>query len=194
VAVALTLVRTKQIRLLFPNNSDGQYRLYVIFVPFSGTWDWFFLATFCLQLVSFLIRRVTSLVILYCLVLQQRPMNTCFCSWRASCHDALSKRDADTVFPHYSSSPPPPLTATDLGQMPSDVDRSGVCRIIEGAVRRDSVEPLFHYVCDLGGVVPPALMILLTDNNRKYPNHLYLLEDNCSWLTFSLYSVFYTRN
>ena len=84
---------------------------------------------------------------------------------------------------------PSPLTATDLGQNPSDVDRSGVCRIIEGAVRRDSVERLFHYVCDLRGVVPPALMILLTDNNNKH-NYLYLLKGNCRWLTLSCIQYF----
>jgi hypothetical protein len=43
-----------------------------------------------------------------------------------------------TVFLH-----PPMLTARDLGQTPSDVDRSGVCHIIEGAVRRDRAESLF---------------------------------------------------
>jgi hypothetical protein len=89
---------------------------------------------------------------------------------------------------------PPSLTATDLGETPSDVDRSGVCRIIEEAVRRDSVESLFHDVCDPRRAVPPALMILLIDNNRKHPNHLYLLKGNCSWLTLSLYAAFYTWN
>jgi len=88
----------------------------------------------------------------------------------------------------------PPLTATDLGQTPSDVDRSGVCRIIEGAVRKDSVRTLFHYVCDLRGVVPPALMMLLTDNNSKHSNHLYLLRGNLQLAYTFSNSVFYTRN
>jgi len=91
----------------------------------------------------------------------------------------LTQYSLITVLPH-----PSPLTATDLGQTPSNVDRSGVCRIMDGAVRRDSVETLFHYVCDMRGVVPPSLMILLTDNNSKNSNHLHLLKSNCRWLTF----------
>jgi hypothetical protein len=62
-------------------------------------------------------------------------MNKGFCSRSTCCRNTLSERDCETVFSHYWSSPPP-LAARLSEQFQSDVDRSSVCRRMEGVAEK----------------------------------------------------------